>query len=295
MIEYKYKASDGFNISVSSFHIEKAKGIVQIVHGLKEHKRRYYSFAEYLNSKGYSVFLSDNRGHGYSVDKNNPLGYMSGMNQLISDQYEINCHIKEQNNNLPVYMLGHSFGSMIARKYIQKYDETINGLILSGTVGFNGGVYAGLIISRIMGLLLGKNNYSRILWQIVDNGDVSWVCGNEDIMAEYNSDPFCIGYKYRNNAVHTILEGMRELHNIKGYQCKNPALPIMSIAGEKDPVTRYKAGIEDSMLSLRKAGYSSVKSIVYENMLHEVLNEKENMKVYEDVISFLNNIESKNI
>lgn len=294
MIEYKYKTVDGFNLSVCNFFKENPKGVVQIVHGLKEHKRRYYRFAEYLNSKGYGVFLSDNRGHGYSVDKNNPLGFMSGIDQLVSDQYEINCHIKEQYGRVPVYMLGHSFGSMIARKYIQKNDETINGLILSGTVGFNSGVYFGLIISRLMNLLLGRKNYSRILWQIVDNGDVSWVCGNEEIMAEYNSDPFCIGYKYRNNAVHTIMEAMRELHNIKSYDCKNPVLPILSIAGEKDPVTRFDAGIKDSMLSLKKAGYMNIKSIVYENMLHEVLNEKENIKVYEDVIKFLEGIDYKN-
>lgn len=293
MIEYKYSAKDGFKLSVCNFFVENAKGVVQIVHGLKEHKRRYYKFAEYLNSKGYGVFLSDNRGHGYSVNKANPLGYMSGINQLILDQYELNRHIVEQYGSKPIYMLGHSFGSMVARKYIQKYDNTIDGLILSGTVGFNSGVYFGLIISRLMCILLGKENYSRILWQIVDNGDVSWVCGNEDTMAEYNSDPFCIGYKYRNNAVHTILESMRELHNIKSYECKNSKLPIMSIAGEKDPVTRYKAGIEDSILSLKKAGYSNIKSIVYENMLHEVLNEKENMKVYEDVVNFLNSISEK--
>ncbi len=90
-----------------------------------------------------------------------------------------------------------------------------------------------------------------------------------------------------NNSIYTIFNAMKELHNIEAYQCKNPELPILSLAGEKDPVTKGEKGIQDSMDTLKKIGYKNISSIVYENMLHEVFNETEKEKVYKDLLDFL--------
>ena len=52
------------------------KGIVQIAHGMCEHKERYIPLMEYLCGNGYAVVCNDHRGHGASVKSPDDLGYM---------------------------------------------------------------------------------------------------------------------------------------------------------------------------------------------------------------------------
>ena len=56
--------------------VDNPVGVVQIIHGMQEHARRYSDFAKHLNSKGLIVFASDLRGHGHTAINNNlPWGY----------------------------------------------------------------------------------------------------------------------------------------------------------------------------------------------------------------------------
>ena len=55
---------------------EKPKAIVQISHGMAEHKERYYDFMNYLAKNGYICVIHDHRGHGASVNNNNDLGFL---------------------------------------------------------------------------------------------------------------------------------------------------------------------------------------------------------------------------
>ena len=43
---------------------EKLRGLVQISHGMCEHKERYLPFMEYLARHGYGAVIHDHRGHG---------------------------------------------------------------------------------------------------------------------------------------------------------------------------------------------------------------------------------------
>ena len=53
----------------------KAKGIVQIAHGMSEHKERYEDFIRFLCEHGFVVLINDHRGHGQSVRTKDDLGY----------------------------------------------------------------------------------------------------------------------------------------------------------------------------------------------------------------------------
>lgn len=287
MDEFSIKTFDNLALSVASADVENPKAVIQIIHGLKEHKKRYYDFADFLNKAGYAVFMSDNRGHGYSVSDEYPLGYMADIQLLVKDQAEITKYIKSKYKNIPVYLLGHSYGSMIARSYLQNHDAEIAKLILSGTVAYNNFINIALILGKIINTIKGEKGKSVILGKIADSDDVSWVCSNEETMKKYKSDPFCIGYKYMNISIYNIFKAMKELHNIKLYKCLNPDLQILSITGEKDPVTRGKKGVMDSISTLKKAGYKNIENIVYKDMLHEVLNEVNKEQVYKDVLNFM--------
>ena len=46
-------------------------------------------------------------------------------------------------------------------------------------------------------------------------------------------------------------------------------------------------GTQDTINTLKQAGYKDITTKLYANMRHEVLNEKDHMVVYEDVLNWL--------
>ena len=63
-----YSKCDGLPLSAAIFRPEtETKGVVQISHGMAEHKERYFPFMEYLASQGYASVINDHRGHGDSI------------------------------------------------------------------------------------------------------------------------------------------------------------------------------------------------------------------------------------
>ena len=57
-----------FNLHHSS--ADKVNGLIQISHGMAEHKARYLSFINYFNQHGYHVAIYDHRGHGDRIIEN---------------------------------------------------------------------------------------------------------------------------------------------------------------------------------------------------------------------------------
>ena len=114
---------DSLKISVLEYVPEKPKCIVQIAHGMCEYKERYEEFMKFLCKNGCLCVINDHRGHGNSVKDENDLGYFydeSG-DAIVEDLHQITNYVKDKYPNLPLYLLGHSMGSLIVRKYIKKY------------------------------------------------------------------------------------------------------------------------------------------------------------------------------
>lgn len=288
MEEFTLRANDGIQLAVTIAEAQETRALVHIIHGAKEHRKRYYPFMEYLRAHGYTVSISDNRGHGESINADYPLGYMDGFEKIIDDQKQLMEHVKERYPKNPVYVFGHSLGSVFARCYLQQYDTDVQKMVLSGTVNYVPGIGAGILLGKGIRALTGKHGYNKFLEQLSfknQKGDL-WISASAHNLENYRKDPLC-QYQYQNNAVITMLRAVKELHHVKAFACKNPTLPILSISGEEDPITGGEKGLQDSIQSLRKIGYEHVDKIVYPGMKHEVLHEDEKEIVYKDVLEFL--------
>ena len=84
---------------------------------------------------------------------------------------------------------------------------------------------------------------------------------------------------------------MEGAFNKKGWEVQNPNLKIFVIAGENDPVIQNKKKFEGLVKLLKERGYGNVSSKLYPSMRHEILNEKNNQNVYNDVLDFYVNNE----
>lgn len=286
MREFTIKAHDGLPIAATIFEAENPKALVQIMHGAKEHKERYYDFIRFLNKNGYAVIISDNRGHGASLNEEFSLGYMDGTADIIKDQRLVTKYIKKMYPGKPFYLFGHSFGTLLAREYLWKNDAVVDKLVLSGTVNYIAAAGPGVAIGNLITKVKGAKGQSKFLQSFLDGKDNSWVVKDEEMLEKYRQDPLCCGYKYTNRALVTVFESVSKLKNYELYQCMHPELPILMISGEEDPITGGKKGLDDTIATLKKIGYKDIENVVYEGMKHEVLNETEHQKVYEDILGF---------
>lgn len=281
-------AMDGLHLSAAVYKAADPIGLVQVIHGAKEHKGRYDHFCRHLQQEGFAVIASDNRGHGASINEDYPLGYMDGPERIVDDQRMITHYIKNLYPNKELSLFGHSLGSLFARMYIQRYDTELTKLILSGTANYVTGVNLGIRLGEAIARMKGKSGYSKLLSALsgIEREDLSWLSRNKENIKAVQEDPLYVD-RYPIASLLTLFKADSELHRLDKYECNNPGLSILSVTGEEDPITGSSRGLKDSLSSLQKVGYRDITNAVYTNMRHELLNETNREWVYNDIIRFL--------
>lgn len=288
MKEFYITADDGLELSVTEFEKENPKAVIQVIHGAMEHKERYYHFCRFLNEQGYAVFVSDNRGHGHSVNDKYFLGNFDSSMKIVNDQYTITKYIKFNYPEKDLYMFGHSYGSMLARLYLQNHDDEIKKLVLTGTMFPMHIAEIGRAITKFNSKVFGGDTRKGPVPFVANSGVDIWVCADEDTMTAYRNDPLVQNCKYTNNAVGCLVEADALMKKVKNYKVKNPQLSILTANGKNDVCRGTFIGLNESIRLLNKIGYQRVFAITYPGMRHEVINETDKAAVYEDIIRFYN-------
>ncbi len=109
----------------------RPKGIVQIHHGLHQDASYYRRFGDFLSDEGYIVCICDFPGHGKSLykDEKGYFGQENCSSTFVEDVHTLRLILSERYPELPFFMIGVQFGSMVIRKYVSKYGDYINGAI----------------------------------------------------------------------------------------------------------------------------------------------------------------------
>ena len=282
----------------------KVKGIIQLVHGMAEHKERYIEFMKFLARKGFITVIHDNRGHGESVKKSEDLGYMysGGYKALIEDIHEITLETKEYafeatgNDKLPFTLLGHSMGSLAVRCYIKKYDYEIDKLCVLGCPSERKGVNAGLMVVKLFGKILGKKTRSELVSKLVmggygnafkeDNIKNAWLCSDLEQVRKYNDDPLC-GFTFTIDGYINTIELTKMTYDDSGYEMNNPNLKIKFFSGKDDPCGISKEAIRLAIRKIRKHGYKNISGKLYSGMRHEILNGRNHEMVWNEILQFI--------
>ncbi|WP_175482556.1 alpha/beta hydrolase [Thermoflavimicrobium dichotomicum] len=302
MISFTYPSLDGTKIAANKWLTgQKAKGVVQIAHGMAEHSRRYHAFATFLTREGYMVYANDHRGHGETAGSKENLGYFAdenGWEQVVDDLHELTKIIKKEQPGLPVFLLGHSMGSFLSRRYIQKYGNEVAGVILSGT-----GSYPGLLgdIGRLLAKWImrwrGKKARSKLFHQLSfgkfnkpfkpNRTPFDWLTRDEKEVDRYMEDPYC-GELATISFYHDLLMGMKEMDQPDRLRLVPKDLPIFFISGEKDPVGHNTKGVLETIHRYQQAGITNLCYKFYKEARHEILNELNREEVYQDIVRWLN-------
>ena len=286
---------DGYNLSLAVFAAKNPKANVLVVHGMQEHKERYEGFASFLQEHGYNVVTSDLRGHGNNAPKLSHIADKDGDKLIIQDQKKITEYIEEQFPNLPIYILAHSMGTMITRVLLQSDSKKYQKVALSGYVNPNplGGVAVAL--GNIVGAFKKPDGHSKLLTSLAvgpfaksvkdRKTDLDWLSYNEENVQRYIESPLC-GIEFTVGSYKALFQFMNKMGKPKLFNEVNKELPFLLISGKDDPCTGGEKGRKASYDALVKAGFNNIEVITLDNMRHEILQEKEKEKVYNDILNF---------
>ncbi|MCI9177964.1 MAG: alpha/beta hydrolase [Clostridia bacterium] len=303
-IEKKLKSKcDGLELGITITTPEEkqaVKGIVQICHGMAEHRKRYLPFIEFLSSQGYICVIHDHRGHGESIKEKEDLGYFYEKNAvyIIEDLHQVTQYIKEQYPDLPVYLFGHSMGSLIVRCYLKRYDDEIDKLIVCGSPSNNPLAGIGIAVSKTIQLFKGDKYRSKLMQKLTFSSyahkfkeekkeENCWISESKENKESYEKDENC-GFIFTLNGFQNLYKLVQKTYSEKGWEKKNLELPIFFIAGDQDPVLgnlgKWVAAYE---FLQNRIGYSNISHKLYKDKRHELLNEDIKEKVYQDILNWI--------
>lgn len=291
-----YTYADGYDTHVLHVPATNAIGNCFIFHGMLEHHGRYIEFANYLATSGFNVFICDLRGAGQSARDQATFAHLlpkAGFDQMVEDATALMDYYQ---NKLPTFVLGHSFGSLLARRLGQLLGHRLAGIVavspppnsgLIGRVGLyaidrairkKGSAYQSRLFER---LLFGRYNLKFFPAQTEND----WLSSLPEEVASYRNDPDCggiptLGY------LHEVASASLDVTSPARIYEHPKTLPILFVVGADDPVVHDGEGLSGIVRNYRTADIE-LTILSYDAARHEVLRERQRDEVWLDIRSWL--------
>lgn len=276
------------------------RAVVVIAHGMAEHSERYARLGEQLAEAGYAVFAADHRGHkrtAGSIEKAGHVADRHGWRVLRDDLAAVVSHARYVTEGVPVVLLGHSMGSLLARDLVTSNPGLVDLLVLTGVVrkpGALGGV--GVLAARAEGRVRGAAARSPLLDRLMSGTFNSafkpartkfdWLSRDESVVDAYADDPWC-GFVCSTSFYEDMITAAQRVNFPELARRTPKALPVLVLAGSDDPVGRQGEAPAQIVQLYREAGLVDVTVTVFQGARHEVFNEINRDEVVDRLLSWL--------
>ncbi len=284
---------DGKNVSVTFWeNVKSPVGAVVIVHGMCEYIARYDAFCKFLNSNGFFVIGMDNRSFGDTDADSRGSGYAGMFEDTVDDIKQEVDIAKERWNVEKVYVIGHSYGSFLTQRFIEKYHADVDGAILCGSALMAGPVLAfGSMVANHkykkdpeeVGKIFAKLTFESYDKKLKD-GPSGWINRDKEAVAAYNADPKC-NFICKVGFYKSMFDGLKTVNKERGLVPSDFKLMIAS--GTADGVGGYGKLVKKLVKAYEKKCGLIPKLKLYEDGRHEILNEINKEVVYEDFVEFI--------
>lgn len=267
------------------------KGAVVIVHGMAEHIERYDDFAKYLNSRGYIVSGFDDRGHGKTDEKSLGKAYGDLFEDTVDDIAQ-EVDIVKARYGKPVFLIGHSYGSFMTQRFMEKYIDRVCGVILSGSA-----LQKGFILN--FGSMLANSKckkhadepgqiFANLTFVAYDKKLKAktvneWLTRDMSVVEEFNKNPLD-GFICSNGFYKSFFNGLKRVNSERKPMPKGTRLLIAS--GDADGVGGYGKLVKKLYKVYCGLGIEPELKL-YEGARHEILNETNKDEVYKDFADFI--------
>nr|WP_231336212.1 alpha/beta hydrolase [Actinomadura graeca] len=238
--------------------------VAVLVHGYGEHLGRYGHVADALVRHGATVCGPDHMGHGRSA----------GDRVLIEDYEDVVADVRTvaraaagDHPGLPVVMIGHSMGGLVAARYAQLHGGDLAALVLSAPVLGRWHVVDALLpLEEMPGTPLDPSTLSR----------------DASVGEAYAADPLVWHGPFKKPTVRALDAALRR---INGYGSLG-ALPVLYLHGTADELVRP----EDTRVGIEAVRGEGLTERHYPGARHEVFNETNRAEVLGDVTAFVDRV-----
>jgi alpha-beta hydrolase superfamily lysophospholipase len=268
--ESEYKGIGGLKIFYQYWIPDNPKAILHIVHGFAEHSGRYMNVVNELIPLGYAIYANDHRGHGRSEGVRN---FVETFDEFIEDEKILYDIISREHPKIPIFMLGHSMGSLIALYFTRKYENLLKGLILSGA-GIDVGEGGTALLKAIT-----KLSEENPKMEIPPNLNPEFLSHDPEVVKAYQADPLVYAEKITARLAFELFNSMKNIETFIG----DLRIDLLVQCGSEDKLITGSENLESLVKMVDKT------ILIYEGLYHEVYNEveQERKKVLLDLSSWL--------
>jgi alpha-beta hydrolase superfamily lysophospholipase len=306
--DFLHVASDGKALFVRKWLPAGApKAILLIAHGMAEHSARYERLAAAMAASGWVSYAPDHRGHGRTAadageGSAGELGWLAerdGFARVRDDLRELALFASAENPGAPLFLLGHSMGSLLAEAYLAAYGQGLAGCVLSGVLSppppFL--MASGRLIAAIGSAFKGQRAPARMLHKMSfdsSNKDfepartpADWLSRDAAEVDKYVADPLC-GFVCSFGFYRDFLSGFSLVYGRgSGLSSLPKGLPLLIVAGAEDPVGGAQGFVSILADRLKAAGPQDIETRLYPGARHEILNETNREEVLGDIKGWL--------
>jgi alpha-beta hydrolase superfamily lysophospholipase len=234
--------------------------VALLCHGYGEHLGRYEHVAARLTADAAMVYALDHVGHGESEGER---VLVTDFETVVDDFHLLHQRADEEHPGLPVVLIGHSMGGMIAARYSQRYGDSLTAVVLSGPVlGQWAAVDALLPLEQMPDAPIDPATLSR----------------DPAVGAAYVADPLVWHGPFKKPTVQALADCLERI-NTAG----TITPPVLWLHGEDDQLVPY-AGSSTGWPKIAGAG---AEDKVYPGARHEIFNETNQDEVLGDVLAFV--------
>lgn len=286
------------------------KGVIQIHHGMAEHRARYKHVLDFFSSNGYICAIHDVRGHGESMENDSELGYFgeNGADTVVEDTHAVTVYLKNNYPDLPFILVGHSFGSLVVRAYLKKYDYEPDRVFVVGSPSDNKFKVLGMLLIEFITIFKSDKEISPFVQKLFDsNFDKLYkkkctekkieyikngqICSDRTVVEAYTKDRKS-GFAYPLNGYYAIMSEMAKVYSgsTDKWALKNKELKITFLSGRDDVYMVDEKSFMQAVNRMKQIGYKNVDYKLYPDMYHEIFNEKGKEAVFNDILGYLKEI-----
>lgn len=280
----------------------KYRAVLQITHGMVEYIERYRAFAEFLNDNGFLVVGHDHIGHGESVVSKDEWGFFAEhpSDTVVADMHTLREITRKEHPGVPYFMLGHSMGSYMLRKYLAIHGEGLTGAIIMGTGCIpDNTTKLAMFIAKLQAAFFGWHHRSKLLQKLSydkyyhqfdltgKDASNSWLTKDEEIVKTYYADPKCT-FVFTVNAYMGLFEAVLFDNQQENIEAVPKSLPLFFVSGAMDPVGGCGSGVKKVYNKFDAAAKEDITWKLYDNDRHEILNETDRDVVYHDILAWMN-------
>ncbi len=264
-----FKTNDGQNIFYRIWKTKNnPKGIVLLVHGLNSHSGYFQNLALRLIANDLDVYAMDLRGRGHSDGER---FYIADYRDIIADINEL-LRIVSAQPPLPIFLFGHSAGSVFASVYAILYQDKLQGMISESIAFMLPAPRFALESIKALALLIPHARLVKL-----KNADFS---RDNLVVNAMTNDPLLANEKQPAKTMQQLLRAADLLKK----EISRITLPLLILHGKADRATRP----EGSEYLMQHVSSIDRELKLYQDHYHDLLNDQDNEVVLQDIVNWLN-------